>query len=164
MKHLLTLAVTLGLFMSTSAHALLGFSVGAHLGYMDFDDSDTDASVVGGVNLGYQVLDLTAVAFDLDLEIQKSLTDFGRDAGPDFSYESKGLYLTAKTIGPVYAIGRLGIIDADIEGGAIQTSDDGNVVTIGVGFSLGTQLELTLANISYDDAADAQQLNLRIGF
>ncbi len=166
MKNLL-LALTIGLFISAPAHALLGFSIGAHAGVMDIDNDSIDPAAIVGANVGYEVFSVPlVVAFNADLEVQKSASDFESNAG-DFSYDSRGLYLTAKTVGPLYAIGRVGIVDADFEGAGIggSVSDKATVTTIGAGFSIGTQMELTLSNYSFDDIPDdVQQLNFRIGF
>ena len=160
MKRLaLLLAAVGGLFTFTQAHALLGFTLGAHIGTIDFDNNAIDGDAVVGANLGYEVFDLLVFDVALDLEINRSLDDFDV-AGLDADYESTGLFLTGKTAGPLYAIGRFGLIDAELGG----SSDDGTVISVGAGFSLGTQIEVTLNSISFDDADDAQQINLRIGF
>ena len=158
-KLCILLSAVSSLLFATQSHAFLGLSLGAHIGYQDFDNSNVDGGLVAGVNLGADLANFVLVGIALDAEIATSITDF-ESGGNDFEYDSKGLYLTAKTLGPLYAIGRYGFIDADFG----DSSDDGSVLTYGVGFSVGAQTEITLANIDYDDAGDATQLSLRFGF
>ncbi len=158
-RFLLTITAIAGLFSLSTAHALLGFSVGAHIGSMDFDNAAVSGDNIIGANLGYKIGGIVIADFAVDLEINQSLDDFN-NSGTDASYDSTALFLTTKTAGPIYAIGRLGLVKADLG----TQSDDGTAVAVGVGFSLGTQIEVTLKSISFDDLGDADQVNVRIGF
>lgn len=130
---------------------------------IDFSGVDDDPTVVGSFKLGYEFLQLGIAEIGVEGEFSTSLTD-GEIAGQDYSYEAVTLAASIRTAGPVYAIGRVGLTDADIDLPNGTLSDDGTLIGIGVGFSLGVRTELEFTQIDYDDIGDAEMITVSFSF
>jgi len=168
-KTLCSIAVTAMLLPSTSiANELI---VGVKAGIHSVDNKSYDPAPMLSAQISYEFLDVVAADFALELEAGKTASDgeasntSGQKA--DFSSTTAGIYLSARTTGPIYAIGRIGIvktkIDFDASSGQTNIDDNGIAVGAGIGFSTGLRTELELT--SYDvDEEQAYYLSLGLAF
>lgn len=157
-KRWLTIPVLLGAVYASSASAEL--LIGAKAGLVDYDVSGSDPGVNGSVQLGYEVLDLIAADIAIEGELSTSLVDGSAPNGDDVSFESKGIYASLRTAGPVYFIGRVGFADAEIN----NTSDTDTSVGVGVGFStLGLRWEVEYTTYTVKDV-DVNYVTLGLSF
>lgn len=157
-KRWLTIPVLLGAVYASSASAEL--LIGAKAGLLDYDVSGSDPGVNGSVQLGYEVLDLVAADIAIEGELSTSLVDGETPGGADVSFESKAIYASLRTAGPVYFIGRVGFADAEIE----DTSDSDVSTGIGIGFStLGLRWEVEYTTYKVKDV-DVDYITLGLSF
>jgi hypothetical protein len=150
-KKLWLIPVLFGAVYAGSASAEL--LIGAKAGVVDYDVSGSDPGVNGSVQLGYEVLDLIAADIAIEGELTTSLTD-GEILGQDASFESKGVYVSLRTAGPVYFIGRVGYVDAEAEIGGLSFDDSDTSMGAGIGFStagLRWEVEYTTYEIENTD-------------
>lgn len=128
----LTIPVLLGAVYTGSASAEL--LIGAKAGLVDYDVSGSDPGVNGSVQLGYEFLDLGVADIAIEGELSTSLAD-GEIFGTDVSLDTLGVFASLRTAGPVYVIGRVGMVDAEVEGGGISIDDTNTSMGVGIGFS-----------------------------
>lgn len=159
-KTLAVIAIsTLSLASQTASAG--GFNFGLKTGAYKFEtksDSKTSFAPMISGQIGYEFLDLTAVDVAAEFEIGKTvgnstLKQLGKKF--DVSATTIGGYLSARTLGPIYVIGRVGYAQTSFSGDAPSKKVSGPVIGAGAGFSLGvrTELELTRYALS-DDKAD----------
>lgn len=171
-KHVL-LFVTL-FALSNLAHAG-GLRLGVKIGAQHVDEKvfKVPATMVSG-QLSYEVLDLVAASVAAEVELSKSVTDSrlgNLNTGVKASFQNVGAYLSARTLGPLYAIGRIGIARNEVKFSTGKSNkSNGLSMGLGAGFSLGasTELELTSYTIKNEDNSDktsnAYYLSLGFGF
>lgn len=126
--------------------------IGAKAGIINFEAKGVDPTTIGSVQLSYEFLDLVAADIATELEVTKSIADGESDAG-DYSYSSKALYLSARTLGPIYVIGRAGVIDVEVDFDNAGSSDDkGMAYGVGIGFSTGIRVELEVTQYEFENS------------
>lgn len=141
---------------SASAEFLLGVKAGL----VDYDLSNPDPGVNGSVLLGYEVLNLGLADIAIEGEISRSIVD-GEVSNNDISFQSSGVFASLRTAGPVYFIGRIGYVDAELD---LQNSDDkGTAMGIGIGFSTGIRWEIELTTYEVENT-DVEYLTFGISF
>lgn len=150
-----------GVSTAAADELVLGGKVGAF--NIDFEQVDqSDPFLAAAVDLGYEFLDLAGLRLGAELQFTTSLTD-GEMNLRDYSYQSVGAFMSLRTLGPVYFIGRLGYIDAHITPENTASIDDnGTTVGLGIGFNTGIRWELELDGVQYQDA-DNKGLFLSVG-
>lgn len=126
---------------------------GAKAGPMMFDipgvDDPTNAGIVLGKEWG-------VVAGDIGVQIEGSTSiddgAFNTWFGPvDVSIDTLAAYGVFRTAGPVYFIGKAGVLREEVEVGPVSESDTGLSFGAGVGFSLGVaQIEVEYTVIEED--------------
>lgn len=131
-KKLWLIPVLFGAVYAGSASAEL--LIGAKAGVVDYDVSGSDPGVNGSVKLGYEIFDLIAADVAVEAELSTSLTD-GEILGTDASLDTMGVYASLTTAGPIYFIGRVGMVNAEIEGGGVSFDDTNTSLGAGIGFS-----------------------------
>ncbi|MEX1081178.1 MAG: hypothetical protein WD382_05660 [Halofilum sp. (in: g-proteobacteria)] len=160
------LAAALGLSLGLASISAQAASVSITTGRADLDESGYDPATVASVRVGTQILD--AGLFDLDAGVEAATDiDAGETAdGEEWNFRSLGGYLSGRTAGPLYLIGRLGLARQQIE-----IDGDSNTATqrsagIGVGASTGVvRLELMATRYaSEDDLSDITWLSAGISF
>ena len=141
----------LALPMSVNANELIfGVKAGVH----KVDSSAFDPAPLVSAQISYEFLDLAVADIAVELEVGKSISDGEIDGGgikEDFSVTTAGLYLSARTAGPIYAIGRIGVARTELDFDAGDNNDTGIAVGAGLGFSLGVRTEIELTSYDVDD-------------
>lgn len=150
------LLLVAGLLLSPAVQA--DWYIGAKTGPMMIDESGVDDPTNAGVLIGHE---WGVVAGDLGIEAEITTTvDDGEFAGQDVQLDTLGLYAAFRTAGPVYLIGKAGVIRNELEIGSVSDSDTGSAIGAGVGFSIGiAQFELEYTRI--DEDIDFVSLGLR---
>lgn len=127
---------------------------GAKVGTMMFDFAGVDDPTNAGVILGK---DFGVLAGDIGVQVEASTTiDDGSVNtfffGPsDVSIDTLAAYGTFRSAGPVYFIGKAGVLREEVDIGPVSESDTGLSAGVGVGFSLGVaQIELEYTMIEQD--------------
>lgn len=107
--------------------------VGAKAAMVDYDVQNSDAGINGTFTLGYEFLNLGAA--DLAVEGELSLPVLDTEINNvDRGFESLGVFAALRTAGPVYFVGRAGLVNGEIDPG---TDDTEPALGAGVGFSGG---------------------------
>lgn len=148
-------ALAAALLLSPAAQADWYFGAKAGPVMVDGTGSDpTNAGVLVGHEWG-------VVAGDLGIEAELTRTiDDGRFAGQDLEVDTRGLYASFRTAGPVYLIARAGRVRSKVEVGGSGSSDTENAFGAGLGFSLGVaQIEIEYTRLH--DNVDFVSLGLR---
>lgn len=145
-----------GLLLSPAGHA--EWYIGAKAGPMMIDADGVDDPTNAGVIIGHE---WGVVAGDLGIEAEFTKTiDDGRFAGQDVQVDTLGLFAAFRTAGPVYLIGKAGVVRNEVEVGSVSDSDTGTAIGAGVGFSIGiAQFELEFTRL--DDDIDFLSLGVR---
>lgn len=168
-KLLCAIAATAALLPTASmANELI---VGVKAGIHSVDHKSFDPAPMLSAQISYEFLDVVAADFALELEASTTASDgevknnLGQKA--DFSASTAGLYISARTTGPIYAIGRIGVaktkIDFDPVSGQTDIDDNGIAIGAGIGFSTGLRTELELTSYEVDQE-QAYYLSLGIAF
>ncbi|EDY87150.1 hypothetical protein GP5015_2328 [gamma proteobacterium HTCC5015] len=160
-------AMSIAPVSNSFAEVIIGVKGGVYK--PDFSGYDPAGQV--SAQLGIEFLDLAAVDIAAELELSKTLADgevststaLGT-ATTDYSAQTVGAYLSARSIGPIYAIGRIGYANTEIDIDGLGSFDEsGASLGAGVGFSLGARTELELTQ--YDvDGDDVHYLSLGFAF
>lgn len=160
-KKTLTVIAISALSLASQTASAGGLHFGLKTGAYKFEtksDSKTSFAPMISGQIGYEFLDLTAVDVAAELEIGRTvghstLKNLGKEF--DVSATTVGGYLSARTLGPIYAIGRVGYAQTTFDGDVSSKKVSGPVIGVGAGFSLGvrTELEVTRYALS-DDKAD----------
>ena len=144
-KILLLLSSTL--LITTAAPTYAGdFFFGAKVGQMVVDSIDIDEPVNIGINLGYEI---GTVVADVGVEGEYTRTvSSGSFAGNDVDVQTFGLYLAGRTAGPLFVKGKLGFVNADVDGQP-DVGGTGTSFGLGLGFSVGiAQFEFEYTKIN----------------
>ncbi len=161
-----TSALIASMTFAPSAYAgdvIFGFNIGVNR--VDLDNrNDQRDPIVANVTLGYEFLNLVAADMAVEVDYSRSLSQ-GEADNDKYDYSSTGLFLSLRTIGPLYAIGRAGVVKNtfDFDSGA-EIDTDGTALTAGVGFSLGVRTELTLTRYDLDGEGKTDALNVSVSF
>ena len=131
------------------------------------DASNFDPAPLVSAQISYEFLDLAVADIAVELEVGKSLSDGefdGLGVKEDFSVTTAGLYLSARTAGPIYAIGRIGVANTELDFDSGDENDEtGIAIGAGLGFSLGVRTEVELTRYDVDDE-QALYLSLGVAF
>lgn len=126
---------------------------GANVGKMMIDGAGYDDPTNVGVVLGKE---WGVVAGDAGVQIEASTTiddgAYNTFFGPlDVSVDTLALYGVFRSAGPVYFIGKAGILREEVEVGSASATDSGLSAGVGIGFSLGVaQVEVQYTLIEKD--------------
>lgn len=172
-KKTLTLMAISVLGLASQSAFAGGFNIGAKSGFYKVDSKapGAKANVVPmfSAQIGYEFLDLTAVALAAEVELSKTLSDIKfkyKDGTSDKSSATVfGGYLSARTIGPVYAIGRVGYAQTKVSATDGKATFKKPSIGAGVGFSLGarSEIELTQYTLKNDDGDVGKAYYLTFG-
>ncbi|MGM0564702.1 MAG: outer membrane beta-barrel protein [Pseudomonadota bacterium] len=172
MKKLATAIAALGLAAAPVGASFGEIILGVKGGIYNPDISGFDPAGNVSAQIGVEFLDLAAVDLAAELEVSQTLADgeveasgpLGTTASTDYTAQTVGAYISARTIGPIYAIGRVGYARTEIDIDGVGKNDEsGASIGAGVGFSLGARTELELTQ--YDvDGDDVHYLTLGFGF
>ncbi|HEX7027050.1 MAG TPA: hypothetical protein VF268_07395, partial [Gammaproteobacteria bacterium] len=157
----LTIPVLLGAVYAGSASAEL--LIGAKAGAVDYDIGGSDPGVNGSFRLGFEVFDLVAADIAVEAEVSTSLTD-GEIGGADASLDTTGVYASLITAGPVYFIGRVGYVDAEVDIGGTTFDDSGTSMGAGIGISTaGLRWEIEYTTFEVENV-DINYITLGLSF
>jgi hypothetical protein len=135
--------------MAFAPAALADWTFGANAGKMMIDASGVDDPTNAGVVIGKE----WSVVFGdaaVEAEFTTSIDD-GSFLGNDVNVNTQAVYGAIRTAGPVYVIGKLGVLREEVEIGSISDSDTGVSAGIGVGFSIGlAQMEVQYTVVEED--------------
>lgn len=169
MKKLATAIAALGLAAAPVGASFGEIILGVKGGIYNPDISGFDPAGNVSAQIGVEFLDLAAVDLAAELEVSQTLADGEFEDAPtgakaDYTAQTVGAYISARTIGPIYAIGRVGYARTEIDIDGVGKNDEsGASIGAGVGFSLGARTELELTQ--YDvDGDDVHYLTLGFGF
>lgn len=150
-----------------------GFNIGVKSGFYKVEPSVSElkANIAPMVSaqIGYEFLDLKAVALAAELELGKTLSKVKFENSDNDSFKASatvmGGYISARTFGPVYAIGRVGYAQTklDFSGGNVKFEKP--TIGAGVGFSLGirSEIELTQYTLKRSDGNFGKAYYLTFG-
>jgi hypothetical protein len=164
MKTKLWLAVMMlaSLYTTTAAAEMV---IGVKGGKVDYDISGSDPGLNGSVQLAFDIFDIGIADIAVEGEISKTLVDGEIPGDEDLSFESAGLYLSLRTLGPIYVIARVGQAKTEVESSTGESVEDTNTSTgVGVGFSMGARLELEYTKYKVEDDIDLDIEYLTLGF
>jgi hypothetical protein len=143
--------------------------IGVKGGTADFDVAGSDPAVNASVQLAFDIFDIGIADIAVEGEYSTSLSEGEIDLGDvvgvqELSFESTGLYLSLRTVGPVYVIVRAGYAKNEIEfenGGTVD--DSGTSTGVGVGLSMGLRTEVEYTTHKIEDL-DINYLTLGFAF
>lgn len=117
---------------------VMAASFGVATGVVEPDADGFDSATTANFRLGQEIFDVGAAEFDIELEVAKEVDSGDAPGGQEYDFTSVGVGLSARTAGPVYAIGSYGIArnEIDVSGGG-STSETQQSVGVGVGGSVG---------------------------
>lgn len=156
----LSLAIALVFASFYTSQTLAGeWLLGAKAGIVDYDVSNSDAGLGGSFMLGKEIWDIGVADIAIEGEMVQSLTD-PEIGNSDVGFESIGAYASLRTMGPVYAIARAGIVNAEI-----GAEDDQDIsIGFGVGFStLGLRWEVEYTTYEVENV-DVDYITLGLSF
>lgn len=119
---------------------------------MDFEAlGSADSSLMALVQMGYEFTTLWSMAVAGELEISSSL-DKGDVLNRDFNLQNASLYASLRSQGARYFIGKIGVVDTEVDFVDFANMDDtGVAASIGMGFGKLVGLEVELTGYSYQD-------------
>jgi hypothetical protein len=132
-------------------------SLSVTTGWVDSSESGYDPATIASLRLGTRILDLGVADFDLGVEAAKDIEKGTTASDEDWGFQSLGAYLSGRTAGPVYLIGRLGVAHQEIDVGG--RTDDGTQTSVGIGAgtSIGI-LRLEVTANRYGSAGDLDDI------
>ena len=155
-----------GLALALAAAPASAASVQVFTGPVEPDIAGFDSATAGGVRLGAEFADVGLAEFDAELEFATSI-DEGDTASGTWDYQSIGAFVTARSAGAVYFIGRVGVVDQEIDpSGSGAISESGEAVGLGIGAGIGVaQFELLAQRQSGgDDLDDVDSITAALRF
>lgn len=169
-KYLVLGLILLGTYASNAAAG--EWLVAARAGVADIDAPSTDPAVVGYIMVGKEMWDIGAADIAIVGEAGLSIID-GEYANEDASFSSLGAYASLRTKGPVYVIGRAGVVRADLNTVNLPAAPPENLIEgtdtdisfgIGVGFG-GAGLKWEILYTTYGTGnTDVDVLSLGLLF
>jgi hypothetical protein len=156
------------LFTTTAAAEMV---IGVKGGKIDYDIEGSDPGLNASLQLAFDIFDIGIADIALEGEYSTSIADGELPSGlpdPEVAFQSTGLYAALRTVGPIYAIARVGTVKSEIEFSNGETADDSGTATgIGIGFSAGLRMELEYTKYKIEDELidfDIEYLTLGFGF
>jgi hypothetical protein len=170
MKRILC-AIAVATALSPTASMANELIVGVKAGIHSLDNKNYDPAPMLSAQISYEFLDVIAADFALEIEAGTTASDGEASSASgqkaDFSVTTAGVYLSARTTGPIYAIGRIGVAKTEIDfgtnSGQADLDDSGIAVGAGIGFSTGLRTELELTSYEFDKE-QAYYLSLGLAF
>lgn len=125
---------------------------------IDFEElGKADSSLMALVTMGYEFMEFWSMDVAGELEISSSL-DKGEVLNRDFNLQNTALYLSLRSRGSNYFIGKIGLVDTEVDFVDFPNIDDtGAALSIGMGF--GKLVEVELTGYSYQDMGTAALLS-----
>lgn len=112
--------------------------------------NDTTPAITGSFSLGLEFLNLGVVDIGATVEYTTGLSEAEID-NRDTSIEARSAWLTARTFGPVYAIGRAGWLELELDPTNTGVSDQRDeAISVGLGFSMGIRSEIIYTRVEHD--------------
>ena len=141
-----------GLFMHPARADSLLIAAKGGLQTMDFEElGSANSSLMAVVQMGYEFTTFWSSTLAGELEISSSL-DKGDVQNQDFNLQNTALYASLRGQGNYYFIGKLGVVDTEVDFVDLANVDDtGAAATIGMGFGKTVGLELELTAYSYQE-------------
>lgn len=144
-----------------------GLHLSASVGYLSTaqNSSDNDhGNFVGTATVGVEVLNLLLVKIAAEFERSK-LLDEGKWDGQDFNYTADGAYLAVRTLGPLYAVGRVGFVKAKFSPEIREkVGKRDESISIGVGYGVGLRNEFLYTHIEHEGGGNTDSISFLIGF
>lgn len=148
-------APIVGLSVGLAAVPAEAASVSITTGRADADASGYDPATVASIRIGTEVLDVGAAEFDVGVEAAKDIEPGETADGEDWGFQSLGAYVSGRTAGPLYLIGRLGVARQEVEIGGDTSKATQRSAGLGVGASVGVlNLELMATQYNSQDELD----------
>ena len=149
MKKNIVIAALLSLCMYGTSASAGEVLFGAKAGLVDFDTPDSDPAINGGIMIGKDFWRLGIFKAGIEGEFTTSVVD-GEIGNTDADFQSLGGYGYIRSRGPVYFIGRLGIVSAEVN----DIDDTDTSIGVGVGFrglGLDWEVEYTQYEVEWLD-------------
>lgn len=164
----LILAASCLLFTLMSPTATAGgLHISASVGYLSTEQKGSDndhGNFSGTATVGVEVLGLVLATVYAEFE-RTQLLDEGEWNGEDYSYKSDGAFLAVRTLGPVYAVGRVGYVKAEFDPEMrAKAGDRDEAISVGLGYSVGLRNELLYTHIEHDGGGATDIISFLIGF
>ncbi len=159
-------APVLLLLFLVPAHAG-GLHLSASVGYLATEQNGSDndhGNFVGTATVGVEVLNLVLVKIAAEFERSK-LLDEGEWGGRDFNYTADGAYLAVRTLGPLYAVGRVGFVKAEFRPEIREKKGKRDEsISVGVGYGVGLRNEFIYTHIEHEGGGSTDSISFLIGF
>ncbi len=162
-KALITAVLCTGL---TAPAVASEWVIGASLGVLrpGGEHSDSTPAIAGSASLALEFLNLGVADIGATFEYTKGLSQAKLD-NQDADVSARALWLSARTLGPLYVIARTGLVELELSpvvGGLSGERDP--ALSVGVGFSLGLRTELIYTRVDHDAGDATQWVSLMWGF
>jgi hypothetical protein len=123
-----------------------------------------DSSLMAVIQMGYEFSTLWSMTLAGELELSSSL-DKGDVLNRDFNLQNSTLYASLRGRGERYFIGKLGIVETEVDFVNHQNENDtGVAISIGMGFGKVVGLEVELTGYAYQDMGSAVMLSTGLSF
>ena len=149
-----------------TAHAG-GLHLAAGVGYLNTEQngsSNDHGNFAGTVTVGVELMGLILGTVYAEFE-RSELFDEGEWDGQDYGYSSDGVFLALRTLGPLYAVGRVGYVKAEFDPelrSSVGKRDE--AISLGVGYSVGIRNELLYTHIEHEGGGETDVISFVIGF
>lgn len=165
-RQMLALCLLLMLTFGSTARAG-GLHISASVGYLNTEQNGIDnehGNFLGTATVGVEVLGLVLGTVYAEFERTK-LLDEGEWNNQDYSYSSDGVFLALRTLGPVYAIARVGYVKAEFEK-EMRTvvGERDKAISVGLGYDVGLRNELIYTHIENEGEGVTDVISFLIGF
>lgn len=150
------LAALAGLLATSTAMA--NGSITLSTGRVDPSADGFGSTTTAHIRFANEILDIGVAEFDLELDAAKETSAGDAPNGNEYDFTSYGVGISARTAGPLYAIGRYGIArnELDISGGD-DISETQQSIGAGIGGSIGI-LQLELMATRYLEEGDLEDI------
>ncbi len=106
--------------------------IGVKAGMVNFDLPGSTPALNSSVMIGKEIWDIGVADIGFEGELTQSVTD-GEIGNSDAKFKSMGGYAFLRTAGPVYAIAKIGMTNAEIN----DVDDSNSSSSLGLGVSTG---------------------------
>lgn len=156
MQALLVPAAALAVLLATGP-ALAG-TLTLATGRVEPDADGFGSATTANLRFGQEIFDVGVAEFDVELEAATDIDSGDAPGNDEYDFTSFGAGLSARTAGPLYAIGTAGIArnEIDVSGGGSETETQ-QQVGLGVGGSIGV-LQLELIARRYLEEGDLEDI------
>lgn len=124
-------------------------------GHVDLDEPGFEPATVASIRIADDFADAGIAELDLGIEYAQDIEPGTTATGADWSFQSLGIYLSARTDGPLYLIGRIGVAEQEVEIGNETREATQQSVGIGIGVRIGgLQIEVIANEYNGDEALE----------